>query len=81
MKSIKEHLTDTICSVRNGSMDEKQFRATVEHNLNLMSQYERESFSSWIAEGCAENFTLVELAKFLRGKLTNKQYDITRKTK
>lgn len=30
---------DTICSVRNGSMDENQFRATVEHNLGLMEEY------------------------------------------
>lgn len=31
---------------------------------------EREKFSGWIAEGCAEADTLVGLAKFLRKKLT-----------
>lgn len=39
MKDLKQHLMDTICSVRNGSMDENQFRATVEHNLGLMEEY------------------------------------------
>lgn len=32
---------------------------------------ERERFSSWIAEGCAEAFTLIGLAKFLREKLVS----------
>lgn len=41
-------------------------------NRLLVFLYERESFSSWIAEGCAESFTLIGLAKFLRKKLTNK---------
>jgi len=39
MEEIKKHLTDTICSVRKGSMDDNQFRATVEHNLDLMKEY------------------------------------------
>lgn len=30
-----------------------------------------ESVSSWIAEGCAETDTMVDLAKFLRKKLNN----------
>ncbi len=32
-----KQLIDTICSVRNGAMDDNQFRATVEHNVNLLT--------------------------------------------
>ena len=52
MEEIKRHLTDTVCSVRNGSMDDNQFRATVEHNLDLMKEYavskERENIKNML---------------------------------
>ena len=33
---------DIICQCRKGSMDDKQFRATVQHNIDLLIQTERQ---------------------------------------
>ena len=35
-----------------------------------------EMFSGWIAEGCAECDSLIDLSKFLRNKLVNLRKDI-----
>jgi len=36
---LKNELGNTICSCRNGAMDDNQFKATVIHNMDLLEQY------------------------------------------
>ncbi len=38
---LKDESVDIICNIRKGSMDDKQFRATVEHNISKARQAEQ----------------------------------------
>ena len=42
MPTTPEKSVDTICQCRKGSMDDKQFRATVEYNIDSLLQTERQ---------------------------------------
>jgi hypothetical protein len=51
------------------ALTEEQVKKLIAETIITVQEIERNRFSSWIAEGCAECFTLTGFAKFLRLKL------------
>lgn len=58
---------DTICSLRHGSMDDKQFRDTVEHNLNLAVSEAVKKEQAWFIE-------LIEKSDFIGMTFQDKKH-------
>jgi hypothetical protein len=50
LKESMNSIVDTINSMRRGSADDKQFKATIEHNLNIAVQNERNRIMQIIKE-------------------------------
>lgn len=76
-KTLKEHLIDTICSVRKGAMDDNQFRATVEHNMDLLEQPLKEHITNLDNYTKGLNYQIEELKIGLQAEITSRGIDNT----
>lgn len=76
-KTLKEHLVDTICSVRKGSMDDNQFRATVEHNMDLLEEPLKENIVDLNNYTEGIKFQIEELKIELQAEIISRGIDNT----